>query len=316
MNNLPLPLNQWLNKARDNLTEAGFASARIDAELLLASVLGEERTWLLAHSDTLLTSSQITEAEKLLARRLANEPVAYILGQKEFFNLRFKTDNRALIPRWESECLVQAAVDWLKEQPTGQTVAEVGTGCGAIGIAVAATQPGHTHYITEVSPPALALAQENAQCLLTQHSDITPNPQPGAKLGNLDINPRATIHFLLGNLGEPLLAAGLKNKVNLLVANLPYIPSDLLVSLDKDIIYYEPNLALEGGATGLELYEQLMPQAAELLAPMGLLLCEHEFDQGEAMRHLARKYFPHAHIETKQDYLKHDRFLYLIHGTA
>ncbi len=288
-----MTVNAWLTHAQATIQAAGFASAKIDSQLLLSSVLDKPKEWLLTHGNESLSPQAQDHANQLLTKRTANEPMAYILGHKEFYGLSFKTDNRALIPRWESECLVQAAVDWLKTQDKPCVVAEIGTGCGAIVIALAHTLPEHTYTATELSKEALALAQANANLLLKQ-----------SPLSHLD-----PITFLQGDLGQPLLTKEYVGKVDLLVANLPYIPTDLLVSLDPTITYYEPRLALEGGATGIELYKQFMPQAKELLAPGGLLLCEHEFDHGEAMRQLAQVSFPEATITTKQDYLGHDRFL-------
>lgn len=283
-----MTLKQWLNNAQAQLQAKGIASAQIDSELLLAHVLHQDKAYLLSHSEDSLPPQKIKEATTLLQRRLAHEPLAYILGYKEFFGLTIKTDKRALIPRWESECLVEAADDWLQKHPHARVIAEVGTGSGAIILSLAKKHPNHTFFATEISPEALALAQDNAQ--------------------QIGLN---AITFLPGDLGQPLTEQGLHGKIDLLVANLPYIPTPLLKNLDPTVTYYEPNLALEGGEDGLDYYRRFLPQAVSLLAPGGLLLCEHDYDQGEAMRQIAQTSFPHAQITTLTDYLRHDRVLSL-----
>ncbi len=279
-----MTIKQWLKDAQDALAEQGISSAALDSQLLLSRVLEQERAYLLSHPDQALPQEQCEIATLLLKRRLAFEPMAFILEQKEFFGLQLKTDSRALIPRGESETLVEAALEWLKAHPGTKTIAEVGTGSGAIILALAQTIPDHRYYATELSAEALALAQENAH--------------------RLNLN---TITFLQGNLGTPLLKAGLENQVDVLITNLPYIPTDLLTSLDPTVTYFEPNLALDGGSDGLDLYRHFLPQAQQLLTSHGLMLLEHDFDQGEAMRALVAMAFPDATISIKQDYLGHDR---------
>ena len=278
-----MTIRDWLKTATQTLEQAVIPSASIDSTLILAHALGQDRTYLIAHPDEPLTDSILSVANGYLVRRKKYEPMAFILGYKEFFSLKLKTDQRALIPRGETECLVQAALDWLNKQDTPQRAAEIGTGSGAISVALAHSAPQHEYYATDISLEALALAKKNA----ADHN--------------------VAITFLPGNLGEPL--SHLAGAINLLTANLPYIPEYRLSTLDSTITYFEPNVALAGGANGLELYHQFFPQAKELLAPGGVLLCEHDDDQGEAMRDLAHTHFPNAAITTLQDYSGHDRVL-------
>ncbi len=275
-------IKAWLAAQTERFLKKNLSSARLDAELILSHVTNKSRTELLAHPDTLLTSTQTEQANALAARRAHFEPMAFILGHREFFGIDFKTDERALIPRGESECLIETALTWLNEQKTPQEVAEIGTGSGVLILTLAKLAPQHHYVATEISPEALALAQENATLL------------------GLD-----SVKFIEGNLAEPLLTRD--KKFNLIIANLPYIPSGLLVNLDPTVRYFEPNVALEGGETGLELYAQFLPQAAERLAPGGLLLCEHDYDQGPAMHNLVKKSFSTAKIVTLKDSLGHDR---------
>jgi release factor glutamine methyltransferase len=280
----PMTIKTWLKATQSQIAEANISSARLDSELILAHVLKCDRSYLLSHSEDALTDEQLHDADALLERRLKYEPMAYILGSREFYGLMFKTDERALIPRGESEVIVQTTLEYLKQTHTPQVIAEVGTGSGAIICAIAHNAPNHTYLATDISPEAIALAQENA------HTINVP------------------VTFLTGNLGQPLLAE-YRGKINILAINLPYIATELLTQLDPTVRYFEPNIALNGGGDGLDLYRQFMPQAKQLLAPQGLLLCEHEHDQGEAMRELARQYFPDAEITTLKDSLGHDRTL-------
>jgi release factor glutamine methyltransferase len=243
MNKLPQSTIQtWIQTATSQLTDKGITSARIDSQLILCQALGKDRAFILSHPETVLPTSATAQADVLLRRRMQHEPLAYIIGEKEFFGLTFKTDKRALIPRWESEILVESAIAWLKNQDSPQIVVEVGTGSGAIILAVAKLYPQHSFIASDISPEALDLARENTHSLGLEN-----------------------ITFLPGNLGEPLIEAGYHHKVNLLLANLPYIPSSLLTTLDPTVHYFEPTLALDGGLEGLDLYTQFLPYVCKLL---------------------------------------------------
>lgn len=279
-----MTLKQWRNTAKQRLEAEGISSAGIDTELLITHVLKKDKSFGLAHPDHLMSEQDVVQLDTLLARRAQHEPMAYLLGTKELYGLTFKTDKRALIPRGETETLIQAALDWLKPKSVGQVVADIGTGAGSIIISLAHAAPNHTYIATELSADALALAHENAA--------LTTTP----------------ITFSEGNLAAPLLD-DYAGKIDLFVANLPYIPSGRLVTLDPTVTFFEPNVALEGGPTGLELYQDMLPQAQILVAPGALLLFEHDDDQGEALRELVKKHFPDADIATLKDFSGHDRVL-------
>lgn len=281
-----MTLQQWRNQAKQRLEAEGISSAGIDSDLLITHVLKKDKSFVKAHPEHPLTEDDIALLTTLLARRAQHEPMAFLLGTKEFYGLSFKTDKRALIPRWETETMVDAALAWLADKPENQTICDIGTGAGPVIIAMAKNAPNHTYLATELDRDTLSLAQENAAHLTT-----TP------------------ITFFEGNLANPLLPK-YQHKINLFLANLPYIPTSRLVSLDPTVTYYEPNSALEGGTTGLELYEALLPQAQNLVAPGALLLFEHDDDQGEPLRELVKNYFPDADITTLKDFSGHDRTLH------
>lgn len=281
-----MTLKSWQTNAAQKLEGVSISKPAREAQLLLAHALGQTIEYVIAHDTDELPAEVETQADILLARRLQFEPMAYIVEQKEFFGLPLKIDNRALIPRGESECLVEAAIEWLNKQEAPCKVAEVGTGSGAIILALASRLPQHTYIATELSQDALDLAQENA--------------------AKLEIK---NVEFLQGNLAQPLLDAEYAGTIDCLIANLPYIASDRLTVIDPGITYFEPHVALDGGGDGLDLYRQFMPQAKQLIKPGGILLCEHEDDHGEAMRDVAGQHFPTATCSTGQDYMHHDRYL-------
>jgi|SRR5581483_2128579 len=214
----------------------------LEAEMLLSSVLQKPRTEIFAHPETKVRFQDLVRFETLVRRRHGGEPVAYLTGEKEFYGLRLKVDRRALIPRPETEELVLEA---LKQHP--RSVADIGTGSGAIALALAAHLPKASIYATDISEEALDLARENA----------------------LRLKLDARIKFLRGNLAEPL-----PEPVELMVANLPYIMSPWLKNLPKEITEFEPNLALDGGVDGLKYYRELFARASEKLLPGGKILYE------------------------------------------
>jgi release factor glutamine methyltransferase len=222
----------------------GLTSARLDAELLAAHAFGMSRIELYAHFDRPLAAAELATYRDLVSRRLGGEPVAYLLGHKEFWSLDLLVDARVLIPRPDSETLVEEALDRL--MGPGARIADVGTGSGALALALAKERPEAWVFATDVSPDALAVARANAE-----------------RLG-------LAVSFVPGDLEQPLVAAGL---FDLIVANLPYIPSGEIDGLAADV-RSEPRLALDGGVDGLELVRRLIEGAPQLLQPGGCLALE------------------------------------------
>ncbi len=276
-----------LRAAAARLRAAGVETARLDAEVLLAEGLGVERWRLLADGAEALSPAALATFEARLARREAREPVAYILGRKEFWSLDFLVTPDVLIPRPETECLVEAAVRWLRQRsalpgpgsivpsPGSQVAAaltrdhglgtrdrlvvvDVGTGSGPILLGVAAEVEGPRYIGTDVSAPALALARRNA-----------------AALG---LAPR--VELAAGDLCDPLAALGLEGRVDLLISNPPYVATRDMARLAPEIRRYEPALALHGGPDGLDVIRRLVAEGPRWLAPGGALL--FEFGDGQA----------------------------------
>jgi release factor glutamine methyltransferase len=219
-----------------------------------------------------------------VARRTDAEPVAYLVGRKEFYGLDLAVDHRVLIPRPETELLVDAVLDHIQSRPDRQVrIADVGTGSGAIALAVAANAPDVTIYATDLSAGALEVAQANVDRLDT----------------------RRQITLLQGDLLNPL-----PEKVDIIAANLPYISSDEYVDLDPGVREYEPQLALEAGPEGLDAIRRLLKQAPAHLNPGGVLFLEIGCNQGAVVHSLIRELLPEAaYCALHQDYHGLDRLM-------
>ena len=241
-----------LARARGRL--AAFDSARLDAEVLLCHVLGRPRAWLFAHGDDAVDEAFRAQFEALLQRRVAGEPVAYLVGFREFWSLPFEVTQDVLIPRPETELLVEAALARLPADRPAR-VADLGTGSGAIAVAIAHERPLCEVHATELEEAALAVARRNGERLA-----------PG----------RAIFH--LGSWLEPL-----SGRFDVIVSNPPYVAAGD-PHLSEGDCCYEPAGALTPGGDGLAAIREIASNALEYLEPAGWLLFEHGHDQGAAVR--------------------------------
>ena len=287
-----------LTAAGRRLTQAGCDTPGLDAEVLLAYALDQDRTWLYAHPQEIVGQEAADRFDRLLGRRERREPVAYITGCKAFFALDFRVNRHVLIPRPETELLVETAIEianakWPQAVPpqikpdhqhSTFTIADVGTGSGCIVVALAKNLAQAALFAIDLSEEALRLARQNA----TRHG----------------ITGRVT--FLSGNLLQPLASP-----VDMIVSNPPYVRPDELAagSVSPEVSRYEPRLALDGGENGLQIIEQLLPQAQAKLNPGGTLLVEIGAAQGQAVSRLAQGHFPEAGIQIKRDLAGLDRLL-------
>lgn len=252
----------------------------LDARLLLELVLGHDHAWLVAHDDEPLAADTTAIYRALLDRAAAHEPIPYLTGHAPFLALDFAVSHDVLIPRSETEQLVEMAAEWADGRGAIRVV-DVGTGSGCIAVSLASLLPQAIVAAVDISAKALAVAAANAR----QHA-------PGR------------IRFVQGD-----LLAAFAPGLDLIVANLPYIAEHEWPSLAIGVKSYEPALALNGGMDGLDLYRILLPQAAERLRKGGLILLEIGWRQGEAVMALARQSWPEADIRVLADFAGHDRIV-------
>jgi release factor glutamine methyltransferase len=278
-------LDELFNRLRD-LTD----TPELDAYVLLAHVTGRSRSWLVSHPETPLTPPEVDSVRRSAADLEAGTPLPYVLGHWEFFGLEFDLTPNVLIPRPETELLVERAIIWLQSLPVTRfsslRAVDVGTGSGCIAVSLAANLPDLRVTATDLSHAALEVAKRNAikhnvahridflQCdLLPPHPDPLPTES----------------HF------------------DLICANLPYIPSDTLHGLP--IFGREPSLALDGGSDGLDPIRRLLQVAPEWLAPHGMILLETEATLGLPTLSLAYDAFANATIHLHQDLSGNDRLV-------
>lgn len=252
----------------------------LDANVLLADITGKSKSHILAHPEENLSEAQSGVLTAALDELENGTPLPYVIGEREFYGLPYKLTQDVLIPRPETELLVEAALDWLKDHPTQRRIVEVGIGSGCISIALAVNCPRVEITAIDISPRALKVAEVNAN--IHQVND---------KITFLENN-------LLSDLGAPF---------DLILANLPYIPTQTLRRLP--IFMKEPTLALDGGPDGLDLIRRMLAQAPPLLNPGGLALLEIEAGQGKKSIELARKAFQDAYISIQRDLAGHHRML-------
>jgi release factor glutamine methyltransferase len=253
-------------------------SARLDAGVLLSHILKRPRTWVVAHPETTLDAKERSGFERSLKDAAAGTPLPYLVGHQEFFGLDFYVDRAVLIPRPETELLVELALKWFTEHPDQRVAADIGTGSGCIAVSLAANLPDVIVYAGDISEMALKVAEKNVR----HH-----------RVGN-------RVHLACGDLADVL-----PQPVDVLCANLPYIPSAALEELV--IARYEPHQALDGGADGLVFIRRLLEQAPGWVKPGGLILLEIQIGQGPAVIRLAHEDIRATAIQCHPDLAGVDR---------
>jgi release factor glutamine methyltransferase len=270
--------------------EACSETPRLDAQVLLAHIIQKPRVWVIAHPESYIKKDKQDCLELALKRLEAGEPLPYILGKWEFFGLEFDITKDVLIPRPETELLVEKAIDWLTAHPEKRNVADIGTGSGAIAISIASHIPDAHILATDISPAALQVAKHNAEKFNVQDQidflecDLLPEPKAKSQ--------RSDLRFLT---------------LDLLCSNPPYIPTETLQQLP--IFGREPTLALDGGADGLNIYRRLFKLTSDWLAPQGMILLETEATLGVQVLSLAYDSFSDVSIHLHQDLAGCDRLV-------
>lgn len=278
-----------LRVATERLVEAGIPTPRLDAEVLLAHVLGTRREHLYAHPERRLDAGEYAAYQAALERRLTRLPVAYITGRKEFMSLEFLVDENVLIPRPETETLVEAVIERLRGHEAeardgggGRApviVADIGTGSGAIAVSIAWFVRHASLIAVDISPGALRVARENAR----RHG----------------VEDR--IEFLEGDLLSPLAGRGLEGRIYAVVSNPPYLSRRMMASLPPEVAK-EPRVALAGGEAGLDFAQAILDGARAYLAADGFVALEVGHDQAETVRRLAVDEFGYGGVDVIRDY--------------
>lgn len=278
------PVRELLSQAARSLATAGIESARLDAEVLLGHVLALTREQLIVADDLPISSDQVQQFAALLQRRLRREPVAYITGRQEFWSLDFQVTRDVLIPRPETERLVEVALTLAADMAANKPlhVLDMGTGSGAVAVSLAAELPFAEVVATDNSPTALAIAQKNAA--LNEVAD--------------------RIAFLPG---DWFAALGGGTAFDLIVSNPPYIRRAEIATLEPEVSLWEPRDALDGGADGLDCYRHIAAEAWRFLTPEGALALEVGAAMGGQVCVLFTQAGPYHEVSLFLDYAGRDR---------
>ncbi len=283
-----MTIEELLMQGTQALSSTGHKDARRDAQVLLTHVLNVERSHLYAYPEREVMPEQADRFSQLIERRKLDEPIAYLIGHREFYGHDFLVDKRVLIPRPETELLVEAALIVIRQKiSSGQipVVADIGTGSGAIPVTLALEEPRLPYlYACDISTHALQVASLNCQ-----HHHVT-----------------SRIRLLQGDLLAPLPEA-----VDILTANLPYVGTEEMEMLSPEVKVYEPQQALFSGPQGLDLLRRFCEEAAQpgILNPHAVILLEIGYSQSESLGQMLRQLWPQAQIDYKKDYAGWNRLV-------
>jgi release factor glutamine methyltransferase len=268
---------QW---ATDDFRSRGLESPRIDAELLIGHALSATRIELIVHASRVLSPDELGRIRRLVQRRRAHEPIAYILGEREFYGRVFRVDRRVLVPRPDTETLVAVAIERTRALSMSMRALDLCTGSGCVAITLARERPTSRVVACDVSPDALAVARDNAH-----------------RLGAYNVA------FRLGDLYSAIDPGA---RFDLVTANAPYIAAAELASLPPDVLHFEPLLALDGGEDGLDVVRSVVLQAPAHLRAGGLLAVEVGAGQAPAARELFEK-ASLVEVQVSRDYGRIER---------
>ncbi len=278
-------IQKLLNWITEYLTQKGVDSPRLSAELLLSSVLGLKRIELYTQFNQPVAQERLEQLRGLVKRAGLHEPVVYLVGRTEFYSMEFEVTPDCLIPRPETELLVQRAIEFLRRGSGLQRVCDLCTGCGVIAVAIAANVPDTRVVATDLSDAALGVAARNV-----------------AKHGL-----EGRVELLQGDLFAPVIPQLDVTPFDLIACNPPYVSTAEYEALETNVKDYEPRLALHAGDDGLDVHRRLCEQAPPFLKPDGILLLEIGYTQGPAVRELLERTGAFAVIRVEKDLQKHDR---------
>ena len=281
-------MNEWtiqrlLTWVTEYLTQKGVDSPRLSAELLLSHVLGLKRIELYTQYNKVVLQEQLDRLRDLVKRAGLHEPVVYLVGKTEFYSIEFEVTPDCLIPRPETELLVQRSIEFLRKRTGPQLVCDLCTGCGVMAVAVAKNVPDARVLATDISEPALAVAAKNVEKHKLQER----------------------IELRKGDLFEPLVPQ--LDQFDLIACNPPYVSAAEYEALEKNVKDYEPRIALYAGEDGLDLYRRIVEKVDQFLKPDGVLLLEIGYQQGPAVRGLLEQTGVFAQIRIDKDLQSHER---------
>lgn len=271
---------EWRYQSRKLLAEVS-ETAEIEVNAVICSVLNKNLPWCLTNSNFLLSQEYIKKLDEKFIALMNGFPLPYVLGEIEFFGNHFVINENVLIPRPETELMVETAIAWLNHHEKSEKLVDVGCGSGAIIISILKNFPGLKGFGIDISRGALKIAQNNKK-----HHHIK----------NLDFIQMDILN-------------GMSTKFDMIVANLPYIPEDLVENLQVSI--YEPRVALNGGKDGLAVIIQLLELIPRCLNKPGVVLLEIQFDQAAPIIQKIQKILPGAVVSVIKDYSNHDRIIRL-----
>ena len=277
---MSISIAEWRYQSRKLLAEVS-ETAEIEVNAVLCNVLNKNLAWCLGNSDFLLIQDDIKKLDEKFIALMDGIPLAYVLGEIEFFGNHFVINENVLIPRPETELMVETAIAWLNLHGESEKMADVGCGSGAIIISILKNFPDLKGFGIDISREALNITQKNKK----YHH-----------IRNLDFVQMDCL-------------SGIQTKFDLIVANLPYIPEAIVE--DLRVSTYEPRIALNGGLDGLDVINQLIEQIPGRLNKPGLALLEIQFDQAAPLIQKMRKLIPEAVISVIKDYSNHDRIIKL-----
>jgi len=274
-----------LNWVVEYLTDKGIDSPRLSAELLLSHVLGLKRIELYTNFDKPVSKEQLDRLHDLVRRAGQYEPIAYLIGKTEFYSLQLEVSPDCMIPRPETELLVERAIEFLRKRTGTQFVCDLCTGCGCIAVAIAKNFPSARIIATDISASALDVAAQNIE----------------------NHNLKEKITLLCGDLFEPLVPQLDVDKFDLIVCNPPYVSGAEYEKLSKNIKDYEPKVALYASQDGLDIYRRLIEKVDRFLKPDAALMLEIGYAQGPAVRELLEQSSAFTHIKIEKDHNDNDR---------
>ena len=274
-------LIEALKQAEKTLIENDIESARLEAEILLAHILNKNRLFIYVNPNESLNDEQVASYQNLISRRALHEPTAYLINHREFMNLDLLVTNDVLIPRPETEILVETVINRLKNLSGKIKIADIGTGSGAIALSILHILDNVEAVAIDISEASLEVAKNNAN--------------------RYNLSDR--IIFQQGDLLNPLIG----QKFNAIVSNPPYIQSNDIEALQIEVAKYEPRIALDGGVDGLDFYRRLIEDSPQLLLNGGFLAIEIGHNQAEAIKQLAKSKF--NHVEIFKDLSNHNRIV-------